>query len=196
MPRRPTRQVDRLSIRELERLLPEHFENMGIERSVTGIDSGAARTAVPANALPGYSIARDTETGRTHMSATGERPRRKQTTDPGKCGRRNSRSELASGTSEKECHECVRHAPCWSPQGLRQCGRRMRLGSCREQRDTPKAKVMHSRMGVGLEVIPKAETETVLESMRRQSAEELSPFDGQALCLKPTQTRKAQSRGT
>ena len=40
---------------------------------MTGIDSGAARSVVPAGEIPGYPVERDNETGRGHTSATGER---------------------------------------------------------------------------------------------------------------------------
>ena len=40
---------------------------------VTGIDSGAARSVVPAGEIPGYPVERDSETGRVYTSATGER---------------------------------------------------------------------------------------------------------------------------
>ena len=38
----------------------------------TGIDSGAARSVVPAGKIPGYPVVTDSETGRVHTSATGE----------------------------------------------------------------------------------------------------------------------------
>ena len=40
---------------------------------VTGIDSGAARSVVPAGEIPGYPVEKDSETGREYTSATGER---------------------------------------------------------------------------------------------------------------------------
>ena len=39
----------------------------------TGLDSGAARSVVPAGVIPGYPIERDSETGRVYTSPTGER---------------------------------------------------------------------------------------------------------------------------
>ena len=40
---------------------------------VTGIDSGTARSVVPAGEIPGHPVERDSETGRVYTSATGER---------------------------------------------------------------------------------------------------------------------------
>ena len=40
---------------------------------VIGIDSGAARSVVLAGEIPGYSVERESETGRVYTSATGER---------------------------------------------------------------------------------------------------------------------------
>ena len=52
-----------------------------------GIDSGAARSAVPAGEIPGYPVERDSETGRVCTSAIGERVfDQGETADPGNCG--------------------------------------------------------------------------------------------------------------
>ena len=49
------------------------FESKVASVLVTGIDSGAARSVVPAGEIPGCSVERDSETGRVHTSVTGER---------------------------------------------------------------------------------------------------------------------------
>ena len=49
------------------------FESKVAGVLVTGIDSGAARSVVPAGEIPGYPVERDSESGRVYTSATGER---------------------------------------------------------------------------------------------------------------------------
>ena len=77
---------------------------------VTGIDSGAARSVVPAGEIPGYPRREGQRNWScVHVCHWRARVPSGETADPGNCGRQSERLEHASRASQEESHERVRH---------------------------------------------------------------------------------------
>ena len=158
------------------------FESKTAGVLVTGTDSGAARSVVPACEIPGCPVERASETGRVYTSATGER-----VFDQG----RQQILGIVDGTvSGLNMRVTQVKKSLTSVYDMCAAGHRVVFDFDNNKRDLSHAenkltgertffKLRDRVWELEVKIIPKAEHEDILTKMQEQDVEELCPFEEQ-----------------